>query len=297
MTTSREMAARQLDRWADWLLNGRQRGLSEAQRRRADALLRRSRDRVLRGARLRPGQRVLDVGAGTGLLTLAVLGRAGASGQVVALDLSFDALGACRQQARTTAPALTANYVTGDVRALPFPDQSFDVVVARSVLMYVPDRQAAVRELHRVLRPGGRASLFEPINAASRRYTRNLGLDLSAVEPAYRRVTSYWRQTWHGREAILSLDDRELFQLFVNMGFGAVESSCDVRHVADRPMTRQAARALLWARPDPSRLSYEEAARAVLGASAEEHLARLIQILRSQATTQAEAVVYLTAQR
>lgn len=159
-----------LDRWADWLLHGRQRGMSEGQLRRMDAVLRRVRDRVLGGARLRRGQRVLDVGAGTGLLTLDACRRVGPTGQVVAVDRSHDALAVCRRPAGGDAAAPMPACAVGDATALPFADQAFDVVLVRSVLMYVADRPAAIRELRRVLRPGGRVSLFEPIHSASRQY-------------------------------------------------------------------------------------------------------------------------------
>jgi hypothetical protein len=77
----------------------------------------------------------------------------------------------------------------------------------------------------------------------------------------------------------------------------SVESSCDFRHVSGRRITQGAARTTLWTRPDPGRLSYEEAARAVLGDGADEHLAQLIRVLVSQPATQVNAVVYLTARR
>ena len=59
--------------------------------------------------------------------------------------------------------------MAGNGTRLPFPDDSFDVAVARSVLIYISDKRATVAEISRVLRPGGRVSIFEPINAAARR--------------------------------------------------------------------------------------------------------------------------------
>ncbi len=288
---------RSRDQWADWLLHGRQRGLTEPEQRRAQAALRRIRDRVLRGARLRKGQRVLDLGAGTGLLTCGALRRVGPLGEVVAFDLSHDALCVCREQAQTTEPTVPVPCVAGDAQTLPFRDATFDVVVERSVLMYVADRPAALAEVHRVLRPGGRVSLFEPVNVTSRRFTRNMGLDLSAVQPTYGRVAAYWQKTWQRRKAILGFDERELADLFIQAGFTAVESSCDFQYVTGATMSRASARALLWSRPDPGRLSYEEAARAVLGDDADEHLHRLTAILTTQTVTQVSALVYLTARR
>lgn len=103
---------RNLDRWADWLVRGRDRGATEAQMRRTRRFLARVRDRVLREAKLRPGDRVVDLGAGTGLLALEARRRVKGSGYVVALDVSVDALfgaGVKQNQQRTPLPLLVSS--------------------------------------------------------------------------------------------------------------------------------------------------------------------------------------------
>jgi arsenite methyltransferase len=122
--------------------------------------LERTRDRVLDGAAIRPGDAVLDVGAGTGLLALGAVERVGDDGDVFALDVSVDAL----EELRRSSDAPTLWYLLGEAEVLPLPDAHVDVAVTRSVLIYVGDVEAAVRELRRVLRDGGRVSLFEPLN-------------------------------------------------------------------------------------------------------------------------------------
>ena len=161
---------------------------------------------------------MLDVGAGTGLLSLDAMRRVGPTGQVVAFDLSRDALAVCRGAAcesEGSAGNPIPGCVAGDAVRLPFADGAFDAVVARSVLMYVADGRPRLLRLRRVVRPGGRISIFEPINNASRRFARNMGLDLSAVQPTYRQVAAHWQRSWQQREAILSLDERDLVSLFV----------------------------------------------------------------------------------
>ncbi len=158
------------DPWAEWLLRGRQQGMSERGTQRMQRGLTRLRDRVLARARLRPGLRVLDVGAGTGLLALDARRRVGPSGHVYALDISRDALLAARASGEQQTDTAPLGLLTGEATRLPFADASLDRVFTRSVLIYVDDKAAAAREFFRVLRPGGRASLFEPINSAGSRY-------------------------------------------------------------------------------------------------------------------------------
>jgi demethylmenaquinone methyltransferase/2-methoxy-6-polyprenyl-1,4-benzoquinol methylase len=131
---------------------------------------------------LRPGERVLDVGAGTGVST-EELSRSGAF--AVGADLSTGMLAAGRHSGRTVP------LVAGDALRLPFPDASFDAVTISFALRNVVDTEAALGELGRVTRPGGRLVVCEfsrptwaPYRAA---YYAGLGSVLPAVA---RRVSS-----------------------------------------------------------------------------------------------------------
>ena len=102
---------------------------------------------------LRPGMSLLDAGCGPGSITVG-LAAAVAPGTVVGLDIERGVL----DQARTLAAgqgARAMRCVVGSVGALPFPDGSFDAVFAHTLLEHVRDPVAALRELRRVLRPGG----------------------------------------------------------------------------------------------------------------------------------------------
>jgi ubiquinone/menaquinone biosynthesis C-methylase UbiE len=119
-------------------------------------------ERVLEAAALRPGDTVLDVGAGLGVLTLAAHERIG-DGWVIAVDPSVGALEELLRLAHV-ANASGIMYLVGDAEVLPLPDASVDVAVLDSVLVHVADTGAVVRELARVLRSGGRLSLREPVH-------------------------------------------------------------------------------------------------------------------------------------
>lgn len=110
-------------------------------------------DRVLEAAHIEPGQTILDVACGTGVLTLAAAEKVSPNGLVVGLDVNEGMLAVARRK----APGLDWRH--GRAEALPFPEDSFDGVVSQFGLMFFDDHRAAVREMVRVLRPGGRLAV------------------------------------------------------------------------------------------------------------------------------------------
>ena len=117
------------------------------------ALLAQWAPKVADAAQIRRGQRVLDVGCGTGVLTKEIASRVGSDGGVAGIDPSPGMLAVAAEQ--TTA----AEWREGFAESLPFPDRSFDVVVSQFALMFFHDRVRGLREMLRVLRPGERLAV------------------------------------------------------------------------------------------------------------------------------------------
>jgi ubiquinone/menaquinone biosynthesis C-methylase UbiE len=109
------------------------------------------------------GARILDAGCGTGLLTLALLRVLRRPADITAVDLSGRSLQTARRAVRKLAATLRHRvaYVQADALALPFPGDSFDLVVTSGVLEYLPLREG-LSELARVLAPGGHL-IFLPV--------------------------------------------------------------------------------------------------------------------------------------
>jgi SAM-dependent methyltransferase len=108
-------------------------------------------------AALTPGEQVLDVACGTGVVTRQAAQAVGPTGQVIGLDINAGML----RVARTLAPPAhtTLTYREGSALALPFPAATFDVVLCQHGLEFFPDRGRSVQEMARVLRPEGRVGV------------------------------------------------------------------------------------------------------------------------------------------
>lgn len=110
--------------------------------------------------RLDRGEHVLDVGSGAGTDSLVAAQMVGSEGRVVGIDMTPEML----ERARRAADELGARnveFLEAEAETLPFPDESFDVVISNGVIDLIPDKDAVFGEIHRVLRPGGRIQIAD----------------------------------------------------------------------------------------------------------------------------------------
>ena len=168
-----------------------------------------------------PGERVLDLACATGIVARLVAPRVAPGGTVTGLDVSPAMLAIARERAEAEGVAVT--WDQGDAAVLPYADGAFDLLFCQQGLQYFPDKPAALRELRRVLAPGGRAlvsvwAMEPPFLAAYNRVTeRHLGVPVAA--------------------ALFSLTDvEELRALLVGAGFTAVELAEAERIIRQPPL-------------------------------------------------------------
>jgi ubiquinone/menaquinone biosynthesis C-methylase UbiE len=135
------------------------------------------REETLDLARLAPNESCLEVGCGTGTLTLAARQRIGPAGRAAGIDVIPGMIDRCRDKAARAA--LDISFQVGSIDAIPFPAGEFDAVVGSFMIFHMsePVRRRGIAEIHRVLKPGGRLLLLDmalPEEPASRVVARAL---------------------------------------------------------------------------------------------------------------------------
>jgi|SRR5215510_5124027 len=125
----------------------------------------RFREQVIDLARLQAGDRVLDIGCGTGTLAITAKRRVGPTGTVIGIDASPEMIGRASKKARKAG--LDVSFQKAIVESLPFVDQYFDAVFSTLMLHHLPPKVRAecAREMRRVLRPGGRALVVDFVSS------------------------------------------------------------------------------------------------------------------------------------
>ncbi|MBI3439911.1 MAG: class I SAM-dependent methyltransferase [Proteobacteria bacterium] len=157
------------------------------------------REKILDLAKLKPGERVLDVGCGTGTLAIAASKRVGA--EVHGLDASVEMLARAESKARRDRAKVA--FTEGAAQTLPYADGQFDVVLATLMLHHLPrkDRELCAREMRRVLAPGGRL----------------LVVDFAIAAQGQKGVLAHFHRHGHVKPEALT-------ELLSNAGFSIAES-------------------------------------------------------------------------
>lgn len=258
--------------------------------------LRRVRDQLLDNCGLRDSDVVLDVGCGDGLIGFGALERLGPGGRAIFSDISEDLLRRCTEIAEHAGVTGRCDFVRASADDLgPVPAESVDVVTTRSVLIYVADKPRALQEFHRVLRPGGRASIFEPIN----RFTWPepdgffYGYDLRPVGDLLAKVRAVYDRLEDAQRSMMDFDERDLLRDVEQAGFGEVHMQYRVDIAPKEPEDPER---FLRSSGNPLAPTLEEAITEALSRDERERfLGRLSPLLEAGHGMSRQAVAFIAA--
>jgi arsenite methyltransferase len=294
-----------IDPWFDWLTHRRQGGPKLGKSISHD--VQRYRDRVLDGARLAEGMTLADVGTGDGLVAFGAIARVGPSLRVIFADISDALLRRAEEAAGELGVRDQCTFVQGTAERLPdIAAGTVDVVTTRSVLVYLADKAAAAREFHRILKPGGRLSIAEPVY-------RDEALNLAALmqhlqqqpigpENLDTRLFLRWKAAQLPstpveieKNPLTNFSEHDLVTIFEGAGFTDIhlEFHIDVRNLA-----AESWETILDASPRPNTPTLREVLTTRFTAEERAYFeAKLRPLAESGATFYRDSMAYLTARK
>jgi arsenite methyltransferase len=291
------------DKWMQWLLERRHGGDVKQQKAMLETLSR-VRDRVLENSALAQGETLLDVGCGDGLIAFGALSVVGESGQVIFSDISQDLLDHCRALVHQMGLEHRCRFVRTSADDLSVIEAgSVDVVTTRSVLIYVKAKQQAFQEFFRVLKPGGRLSIFEPINSFTYPEPEHLfyGFDVSPVIPLKQKILAVYRCFQPDNDPMMDFDERDLIRFAEQAGFTEIHLDLQIEIVPGvfaQGVNRQHPdwETFVKSSPNPLVPTLEEAMRETLTpGEIEQFTAHLRPLVENQQNVNRSALAYLRA--
>jgi arsenite methyltransferase len=285
------------DKWAQWLLHKRHGEDSEMQKTQL-TFLEQVRDKVLQNAKIVEGNTVLDVGTGDGLIAFGALDRVGRQDKVIFSDISQDLLDHCLSLAEELGIIDRCQFLKASADNLAgCDDVSIDVVTVRSVLIYVEAKQSAFKEFYRVIKQGGRLSIFEPIN----RFGYNpanifRGYNVAPIIGIVGKISTIYSGLQPlTTDPMLDFDERDLFNMAEKAGFSEIHLEL-YADMTSAPAVKW--ETLLRMAPNPRVPTLEEAMKQAL---TDEEIEMVTNHLRPQVETgqgtEKSAAAYLRASK
>lgn len=207
--------------WTQWLKQSRFSYMSEEQVEQTFRWLFNVRDKVLDRANIKQGDILIDIGTGTGLLAFGAYEKLKGNGFVIASDKFQDCVDDCKNFALSNGIEGDFGVLVSGADKIELPDNSVDVIVMRSVLVHILDKPACFKEFFRILKPGGRISIFEPIISSNTRYYQLINPDNIRNYKKFKEAESEFMCSKN--DPLTNFDDKSLIENFNSAGFSNVD--------------------------------------------------------------------------
>ena len=283
------------DIWSQWLLNRRFGGDPQRMKKMLDFLYP-IRDKVLSHIHLENGGTLLDAGCGDGLIAFGALEKFERC-RVIFSDISDDLLNHVQTLVQDMNIQNRCQFIHASADDLSmFSDESVDAVTTRSVLIFVSPKQQAFNEFHRVLKPGGQLSIFEPINrfAFPEPPGRFAGYDVTPVGEIAQKVEAvYQRIQPPDTDPMTDFDERDLVIQAEKAGFREIHLELQIKI---KPSENTDWSVMMHTAANPKIPTLEEAMqRALTPAEAKTFVNYLLPLVESKQGVNRSAVAYLWA--
>ena len=284
------------DKWYRWLQH-RRFGGDEAAMKQAMEYLFGIRDRILENIGPLEGKSVLDLGAGDGLIAFGLLEKVGKTGKVIFNDISQDLIDHCRSLTQEMGVADRCEFLLTPAQDLrTIPDESIDAITARSVLIYIEDKQAVFDECYRILKDGGCVSIFEPINRFGMNPSPQMfwGCDVTPVQHLAQKVRALYASIQPpDSDPMMNFDERDLLDSAERAGFQCIHLDL---HAKIRCAEGHKWEVFSKVAGNPKIPSLEEAiAQTLTPEEGEQFIAHLRPLIETGAGQERSAQVYLSA--
>ena len=177
--------------WTEWLKKNRFAGQTPEMIEQTTRWLEAVRDVILVYAEIKQNETVLDIGCGTGLLAFKALEIQGCKGNVIFSDMFQDCLDDCKRILDESGVTQGYQLLQCPVEHIALPESSVHKALMRSVLVHVVNKQPAISEIYRVLKPGGKFCAFEPIIRSNTRYWEILDPNIIDKYEDFKRVENF----------------------------------------------------------------------------------------------------------
>lgn len=207
--------------WTDWLLNSRFSYMNETQKQQSLLWLIDVRDKIIERAKLQPGDTIIDIGSGTGLLAFGAHMALNGDGRFIVSDAFADCVDACERIAKHAGVDSNMEFLQTDAADVKLPENSVDVALMRSVLVHIFDKKSVITECYRILKPGGRMSIFEPIIKKNTRYYQLVNPE---TFPGYEKLKdAELKMTADENDPLVNFDENTLQADFEEAGFKNID--------------------------------------------------------------------------